>query len=480
MKIHLGVLVSCALLAACNTTPMIVNTPAVPDQISSRYTTAINHVLNNIEASRGLSFVRDVSITMISRELFSQNNNRELDQSLSSDLDARLSTEYAQLGFLRDTGSGLKSYYVDNLNQFVAAYYVPGTDSIYVIEAPYYDSLSFEYYLSHELTHALQEQNYYAFNHFSYASNPASAAQSDFRLAQRCVREGDASFTAMRYYAQFMLNNPAYNTSPSDNTTDKKDEFYDRLSTHDYPRFLGISSYAPYSLGGYFVSSTWDTGGWSAVASLYSSQMPASTYAIMTLQSRNPHVYNFNTIYSILRSDNPVVLFADDDNYGPIMLLALLSEYTTVAAAKNGFGWSGDRLAYLRCKNENYGRMVWALSFASIADAASMYIWLDQLISHRILHTVTPTRTSIGDTIVYNYPALLKTRLIKSGTSIWWLENLSDAMARQIIADLAAPAALPKQLAAPANDLPVLTSLQKELLTDIILRKVERISLPVP
>jgi hypothetical protein len=155
--------------------------------------TAISAVVSNL---RGLNFVRPVHVGVITRAQYSQNTAQSIGNSFSSLEQAALSKEYLQMGCLSETDTPIGQILTDYYSGFPAAYYVPGTDSLYILTDAYSNDTELNVYISHELTHALQDQhlgmNFTVFPGYSYYNDDAN-------LAQTSLLEGDASFIEYTY-----------------------------------------------------------------------------------------------------------------------------------------------------------------------------------------------------------------------------------------------------------------------------------------
>ncbi len=125
--------------------------------------------------------------------------------------------------------------------------------------------------LSHEFTHALQDQNFDLDNYMDVEGY-------DTDLARLCAIEGDAMMT-MEMWAEDNLDD-------SDRFIAQFESIAQALSTIDYDgtyynEILGEISYYPYDGGYSFVQKVFDDGGWDAVNALFTTKPPLSTEQIM-------------------------------------------------------------------------------------------------------------------------------------------------------------------------------------------------------
>lgn len=400
----------------------------------SKYQYLMSVVKPKVEEYRGLSFLREVHLALMSRSQYAA--SRYSGSSQTTDL---YSVELKQLGFIPDTMENLGGT-VDSYNEnFAAAFYVPGTDSIYIINPDNYESVEFEFYLAHELTHALQEQHFNPFTPYIYPTLSQSASNSDFYLSQLNVIEGDASLSGYLYlineYTDISENELA------ETFFSECEDFYKNISTVEVPRYLDITRKSPYILGQYFVAVNKLAQGWKAVNKCYHSVRVSSTAEIITGRSRPMVLFDFSKLYPVLLEDTRKLKFADDDTHGPIMLMALISQYTDAEHCKNAFGWCGDRIFYVCKDDQKYGSFVWALGFLTEEDAAYMMDAFDKLLSNRRFSNTSPERiSSSANSITFTLPEITTT-VLRQGTTILWIENLPNPMQ---VAELILPEVLAK------------------------------------
>lgn len=420
------------LFIAC--TSFLLCSPENPSGPSiDKYRTILESVQVKVQNIRGLTFQRKVHFAILSRNEYANRNN-----SYSSPVMQFYSRELKQLGFIPDTMNDLGKQVESYDEQFVAAFYVPGTDSIYVIDADNYNQMRFEYYTAHELTHALQEQCFNPFAGFVYPALSQSKYNSDFYLAQLCVTEGDACLTMDYYYITEIDRMSEQDLF--DSYTSGLESFYSSIGDAEIPRYLEISKSAPYVLGLGYVARKKQSDDWAGVNDLFNAKRISSTAEIITSVPGQLVSFDFSKISPILLKNARNLKFADDDTHGPIMLMALLSDYTDVEHCRKAFGWQGDRIVYVLKDDNTYGSFVWALSFQTVEDADYMISALDNLISDRKLANSLPVREENVNSITFTLPGVT-TVLIKQNNSIIWVENVENPSQ---IASLLQPGALAK------------------------------------
>lgn len=377
----------------------------------------INLAKTDVQKIRELSFTRTVNVGLLTREQYSKLNNEYTDtQKLSN-----VVRSFKQIGFIPDTFSNL-GYFESSSDNFAGAYYMPGTDSVYIIDPDIIDPNNMYFYLAHEFTHALQEQYFNPFTNYIYSGAIQSTLNSDFYLSWLSVYEGDASLSGLYTFFNANIENAFKETENYINTYHN---FYDSLTTYSIPRYIDIQGLAPYYLGEQFVLNLYKTDRWNSVNKLYHSNRVTSMSEIITGQAVKPYVFDFSDIMSLLLQHTTKLVYANDDTYGPLMLMALLSENVDLAHCKNAFGWQGDRLAYTLSDNQAYGSFVWAMKFATAEDAEYIRGKLDTLYTARNLGRVTAIR-SVDSTGTSFKSSAAATFLQRNGSFVYVIENVAD------------------------------------------------------
>ncbi len=411
--------------------PSPVLTARIPETAGS-YQVAIDRIFQNLPDLRELSFLRPIQTVVMTREAYARQVSGQISRSYTDEEDRAITRQLVQMGFMDDTTESFEESYSSFASDFAAAFYRSGTDSVFLIEPEdFEDGVLENYLLPHEFTHALQEQHFNPFSGYMWPPDDYSHYNSDFYLARRSVYEGDADFTALAYYVERDL----YLDDPFGRALEvfeeSKDEFFDSLKTHEKPRSYSIERKAPYVLGAYYVGKLRESQGWDAVNDQYLKNRATSSYEIITGQRITPKRWRFSELYSSILSQTQRPVYIDDDTYGPILLMALLTDHTDKTHAKKAFGWRGDRLLFVSDTDEKWGSLVWKIACSDSSTAVVLFSSLDQLITSRSLEGVTGNRSAVtADSIVYSYSGMFTTTLMRSDSTITWAENLpSDAEA---------------------------------------------------
>jgi hypothetical protein len=193
--------------------------------------------------------------------------------------------------------------------------------------------------LSHELTHALQDQQF---------RTPAGGPTNDGRLAARSVSEGEANYVMDRYLERCEDDWECLPRSPGGGGAPPTDGVF-------------LSLYVPYSDGPALVGSVFERDGWDRVDRLYR-DVPASTEQVI-----HPGKYPAETPLEVTVPDRSKAGWnrVGTDRLGEATLFGAFvdnglvpREHLTTDARRYNYshpitaGWGGDRLAVYRNGDE--------------------------------------------------------------------------------------------------------------------------------
>jgi len=239
-----------------------------------------------------------------------------------------------------------------------------------------------EMLLAHELTHALQDQN------FDLESSLDKVKNDDDRgLALKCVAEGDATISGFAYAMGRM------DDSVADTLTNNLKQLPQALAADapDTPEGLSVPLLFQYSDGVRFVAEAYRRGGWSAVDALYRNP-PQSSHQIL-----HPSLYfdrNAPTPRINLAGYDGIMSGwkkADDDTYGELLLRIILERNLGKQSYEVGLAsrWIADRMIILQ---ESHGvNVIWMLAFSD-AQTASHFAVVYETLLDRLLGDSTPHR----------------------------------------------------------------------------------------
>jgi len=239
-----------------------------------------------------------------------------------------------------------------------------------------------EMLLAHELTHALQDQN------FDLESSLDKAKDDDDRaLALKSVAEGDATIAGFAYAVGRMDDSTA--DTLADNLKNLPQAL--RAEAPDTPEGLSAPLLFQYSDGVRFVAEAYRRGGWPAVDALY----------------RNPPQSSHQILHPALYFDSPAPAArielggydrimsgwkkADDDTYGELLLRVILErnlgkQSSEVALASR---WTADRMIILQQRRGV--NVIWVLAFSDERTASHFEV-IYQTLLDRLLGDSTPHR----------------------------------------------------------------------------------------
>jgi len=239
-----------------------------------------------------------------------------------------------------------------------------------------------EMLLAHELTHALQDQN------FDLESRLDSVKDDDDRaLALKSVAEGDATIAGFAYAVGRMDDSTA--DTLANNLKSLPQAL--RAEAPDTPEGLSAPLLFQYSDGVRFVAEAYRRGGWTAVDALYRNP-PQSSHQILHpalyFDSPAPPAHIELAGYDGIMSGWKK---ADDDTYGELLLRVILErnlgkQSSEVALASR---WSADRMIILQQSRDV--NVIWMLAFSD-EQTASHFTVVYQTLLDRLLGDSTPHR----------------------------------------------------------------------------------------
>jgi hypothetical protein len=312
--------------------------------------TQASNVEQGIQGIRELSFKQHVPVVLKTPNQVEQMVLADLKRDYTDaqiDADGRAG---AMLG-LFPSGIDLKAETVKLLKSQIAGFYDPHEKQMVLVEGvtplPVADrmieflvqrDLVNDMLLAHELTHALQDQNFALQDKLDQRKD-----NSDAEMALKSVAEGDATISGFAYVAGRMDN------SVADTLTSSMKNLPETFAAQskDTPEGIGYPLIFQYSEGVRFVDEAYKRGGWKAVDALYS-KPPQSTQQII-----DPSLYFGRPLtpvevqiagYQTLLKEWTK---ADEDTFGELSIQIILQlgygkGAPQVALARK---WAGDRMA---------------------------------------------------------------------------------------------------------------------------------------
>jgi hypothetical protein len=201
---------------------------------------------------RGLPFKNPVTYKMIDRTELRRVLVDKVKEQYTPQEMRDYSRTLAAVGLVPE-GTDLLDVLVSLYNEQVAAFYVPEEHELYTFKDLVFSSNLDKMLLSHELTHALQDQN------FDLLKFPLKVkTNDDLALATSALIEGDATMLMTRWYME--------NVDPSKMLGDVGAMFSQNTAKlREAPPYLREMLMFPYQEGQQFVTTLYSSGGTAAI-----------------------------------------------------------------------------------------------------------------------------------------------------------------------------------------------------------------------
>jgi hypothetical protein len=338
-----------------------------------------------VKASRRVSAVR--KLPFVSKVRFRLAGTADIRRTASSEAgelrlsgraerEAKLLALLGLIPFGSDPAAALESM----ITSQPAGYYVPRADRLEIVAREPFRSevieviglfvgrdLTFGEIVSHELTHALQDQ------HFGLDPPSAAADNQDARLAHVALVEGDATLVGFELGVGGLVANP--------------EDFVAFARKHapdmggQVPAFMQERFKFPYLDGSSFVLSLKKRGGWEAVNRAHQNPPRSSEevlhpekYLAGTDPPRLPDLSDLS-----VKNCDPVF----EDTLGEFGIRVLLSGADRNLAADRAAGWGGDRAAVFERRKGGGLLLVWVTDWDTPADAAEFMDGMEEVLARR-------------------------------------------------------------------------------------------------
>lgn len=301
---------------------------------------------------RGLKFLRPVNYRLLARDELRAYLTKKIHEQYTAQELRDYSRALAALGAV-PVGTDIMAVMLSLYDEQVGAFYAPEERALYTFKDMTWSRSLDRMLLAHELTHALQDQNY------DLNQWPLKVKDNDdLALACSALLEGDATVLMTRYYAQHA--DPArmmedVGAMMNQNTA----------KLRDAPAFLREALLFPYTQGQQFVTALGDRQ-----LDIAFKHPPVSTKQIL-----HPEVYRQGKgagekVVPPTVAGNEGRLIANNV-LGEFGIRALLQEQAGAFQAQaSAAGWNGDRYhAYERGTNGPVS-VVWATAWDTEEDAA--------------------------------------------------------------------------------------------------------------
>ncbi|HUG15231.1 MAG TPA: hypothetical protein VMM78_09455 [Thermomicrobiales bacterium] len=319
---------------ATASTPTTAAATATPGEQVSDIEVQLAGVAAIVAEIRGLEWLEDVGVTIVSR----QGMQEYLLDLLEADYSAEEARQDSQLLWLlrlmNDPELDIHELYSDLLAESVAGLYDTETQEILTLgEGDGLTPLA-AMIMAHEYTHALQDQ------HYGLDSLRPDDLDSEARFAMQALTEGDAEIVRTLYLFDHM--------SREDLLAIMSDPALDSEIPEDVPAYLLEINYFPYTSGAEFAAYLYQRGGFEAIDAAYADP-PLSTEQILHPEK-----------YAGPERDNPVLVELPDfggalgegwveiqnDVIGEFDLRILLRENGASDFTQAAAGWGGGRYLF--------------------------------------------------------------------------------------------------------------------------------------
>jgi hypothetical protein len=301
----------------------------------------------DVAAIRELPFKKPVVYESLDRAGIRQVVAGKLSEQYSDQEIKDMATGYSAMGLL-PPNFPLKQTYVSLLGEQIAAFYDQHQHKLFMFRDASLENSQNRVILAHELTHALQDQN------FGLLKLALEIKDNDDRAAAAsALIEGDATLVM----SQYMVKDLSWKTL-ADTATYSATQSMEEI--RKAPRYMREMLVFPYIKGEQFCAAAYERGGFVALTEVYADP-PSSTAQIL-----HPEKY-----FAIPREEPIQVEFADTtfqgekpvaDNVMGEMGTRLLFQETSLSAniaEKAAAGWRGDRYLVYDGGRELVWKTVW-------------------------------------------------------------------------------------------------------------------------
>ncbi len=289
-----------------------------------------SQIERDVSAIRQLPFTSPVAYEVLDRAGIRQVVAGKLSEVYSDQEFQNMSTGYSAFGLL-PPNFPLKQTYINLLGEQIAAFYDQHQHKLFMFQDGTLENSQNRVILAHELTHALQDQN------FGLLKLPLETKTNDDRAAAAsALIEGDATLVMTQYMAKDLT----WRTL-TDTVTFSATQSMEQIRRA--PRYLREMLVFPYIKGEQFCAAVFARGGFPALSAVYADP-PTSTAQILHPEKyfpegrENPIPVDFAD--TTFRGQKPLA----DNVLGEMGCRILFSQYEDSETAENdAAGWRGDR-----------------------------------------------------------------------------------------------------------------------------------------
>jgi len=305
-----------------------------PDTFKTSIINQVSQIQVEVVALNKKPFIRPVYTTVLTQTEYSNSfSNAPLptpeQQVLRSIGNKILMCE----GFIRK-GDDYFSESEKILKNYVSGYYVPGTDSLYIIIPDTSTGLTNDgrVVLFHELIHAQQDQYFPLSSVDHYYSNIQGVTFSDMFHAAREAIEGEARYSEVIYYYKLNYNFNMYSPSDINNLFMGQVRYYDSIAILEHnagtPLYLTLPFFWRYSYGPLFTNASIQLSQWQKTNSILRNP-PIKTAEVLNPNrylnpNRQQYIVDIKSFVDTLAQTETI---HDYDDMGQTLMETLLREW---------------------------------------------------------------------------------------------------------------------------------------------------------
>jgi hypothetical protein len=280
----------------------------------------------------------------------------------------------------------LKKTYIDLLGEQIAAFYDQHQHKLFMFRDATLENAQNRVILAHELTHALQDQN------FGLLKLPIEIKDNDDEAAAAsALIEGDATLVM----SQYMAKDLTWRTL-ADTVTYSATQSMDQIRRA--PRYLREMLVFPYLSGQQFCAAVYARGGFEALSAAYA-HPPASTAQIL-----HPEKYFAETREDPIPVAFPGTTFngekpLDDNVLGEMGARILFAMADPESADAVAAGWRGDRYLVYQHGDDLVWKTEWNSPAAATAAAGAFQAICGRRFDTTAGHPLETLRTGPGEIV---------------------------------------------------------------------------------
>ncbi len=352
-----------------NPSPTLPPIPAPTVEVPAPVQKSLDIVAQQACRSRNLSYKGNVGKNFMKREDLVKFQQEEFNRSNPPEEIAKYTKTLEVFGFVPQ-GFDFAATYNSLQSEQVLGFYDPATKKLYIIveQDPNKVDPLVKFTAEHELTHALQDQNFDLQKVHPQRPPGSPEGNDDADFATLALLEGDAVNSQTLWLQEGNLSK-----ADLDNLLE---EIKKQSSTalDKAPLILKDTLSFPYDQGYTFVRGVYKKGGWNGVNKMFTEYTPKSTSQILHLEKYEKRVepvkIEFTSQVDALGSGwKSIDINTMGELQAGILLKGVLSPDTATSAVS---GWAGDRYQVLSNPQGKYGYL-WRSQWDTISNAGDFF-----------------------------------------------------------------------------------------------------------